>query len=118
MTLRGLTAFLVLTLAFAAATILGWWAVPATAALWGALLPSVRRPALAAAVAAALAWVGWLLVDGIAGSGAFGVLTTRLSILMHLPAVALVVLTLAFAAVLAWSSAVVAGAAAERLRRN
>jgi hypothetical protein len=117
MTLRGLLGFVVLTLAFAAATSLGWWAVPATAALWGALLPSVRRPALVAALAAALAWAGWLLVDGISGSGAFGILATRLSILMHLPSVALVVLTLGFAAVLAWSAAVVAGAGVERLRR-
>ena len=115
--MRSLLAFLALTLAFAASTALGWWAVPATAALWGALRPSQRRPALAAALAAALAWAGWLLVDAFTGNGAFGVLAARLSALMSLPVVALVVLTLAFAAVLAWSAAAVSGAIAERLGR-
>jgi hypothetical protein len=109
MTVRSLLGFLLLTLAFAAAAALGWWAIPATAALWGALRPSVGRPALVAALAAALAWAGWLLVDGIAGNSAFGLLTARLSALMQLPVVALVALTLGFAALLAWSAAVVGG---------
>lgn len=115
--MRSLLAFLALTLAFAAASFLGWWAVPATAALWGALRPSLRRPALVAALAAALAWSGWLLVDAISGNGSFGVLAGRLSALMELPPFALVVLTLAFAALLAWSAAVVAGGVSQRLQR-
>ena len=104
--MRSLLAFLALSLAFAAATTLGWWAVPATAALWGALLPSVSRPALVAALAAAFGWAGWLVLDGIAGNSAFGVLAGRLSALTHLPAVVLVALTLGFAGLLAWSAAV------------
>lgn len=114
---RGALAFLVLVLAFAVGSILGWWAVPATAALWGALRPSVTRPALQAALAAALAWAGWLVADGIAGKGVFGVLAARLSSLMSIPSFGLVVLTLVFAAILAWSSAAFAGAVAGRLRR-
>lgn len=116
--MRSLLAFLALTLAFAAGSMLGWWAVPATAALWGALRPSQGRPALVAALAAALAWAGWLLVDAISGEGAFGVLAVRLSALMSLPAFVLVVLALAFAALLAWSSAAVAGAITGRVRRQ
>lgn len=80
--------------------------VPATAALWGALRPSTSRPALIAALAAALAWACWLVIDVIGGNGTFGVLTTRLAGVMQLPAVGLVTLTLAFAALLALSAAV------------
>ena len=112
--MRGVLGFLMLTLAFAASSALGWWAVPATAALWGAMRPSVGRPAIQAALAAALAWAGWLVADGLSGNGAFGVLSARLSSLMQLPAIALVALTLAFAAILAWSAAAVARAVADR----
>ncbi len=112
--MRGFLGFLMLTLAFAASSVLGWWAVPATGALWGALRPSVNRPALQAALAAALAWAGWLVADGLSGNGAFGVLSARLSSLMQLPAIALVALTLAFAAILAWSAAAIAGAVVGR----
>lgn len=115
--MRGVLAFLVLTLAFAAGSILGWWAVPATAALGGALRPSVRYPAFQAALAAALAWAGWLVADGITGGGTLGVLMARLSALMELPAFALVTITLAFPAILAWSAAVVGGAVVGRVRR-
>lgn len=104
--MRSLFGFLALTLAFAAGALIGWWMVPATAALWGALGPSTSRPAFVAALAAGLAWAGWLVVDVIGGNGTFGVLAARLAGVMQLPAVGLVALTLAFAGLLAWSAAV------------
>ena len=105
-------AFLLLTLAFAAASLLGWWAIPAAAALWGFLRPVARRPALVAAGAAALAWSGWLLVDALSPRGDFGGLATRLAGIFSLPAPALLAVTVLFAALLAGSAAYVAGAMA------
>ena len=115
--MRSLLGFLALTLAFAVGTLIGWWMVPAAAALWGALRPSTSRPAFVAALAAALAWSCWLVADMIGGNGTFGVLAPRLAGVMQLSAIVLVVLTLGFAALLAWSAAAVVGAIAER-RRN
>lgn len=103
-------AFLVLTLAFAAAAVLGWWAIPATAALWGLLRPMARRPALVAAAAAALAWSAWLLVDGLSPRGDFSGLATRLAGIFSLPAPVLIALTVLFAALLAGSAAYLGGA--------
>ena len=111
--MRQAAAFLVLTLAFAAASVLGWWAVPATAALWGMLRPIARRPAIFAAASAALAWTAWLLVDGLSPRGDFSALATRLAGIFSLPAPALLVITVIFAALLAGSAAYVAGAMAQ-----
>jgi len=109
---RQAAAFLLLTLAFAAASVLGWWAMPATAALWGVLRPVSRRPALFAAAAAALAWSGWLLLDGLSPRGDFGGLATRLGGIFSLPAPALVAITIVFAALLSGSAAYLAVAIA------
>jgi hypothetical protein len=109
---RQAAAFLLLTLAFAAASVLGWWAIPATAALWGILHPIARRPALFAAAAAALAWSGWLLADGLSPRGDFSGLAVRLGGIFSLPAPALVVITIVFAALLAGSAAYLAVAIA------
>jgi len=108
---RQAAAFLLLTLAFAAASVLGWWAIPATAALWGILHPIARRPALFAA-AAALAWSGWLLADGLSPRGDFSGLAVRLGGIFSLPAPALVAITIVFAALLAGSAAYLAVAIA------
>ena len=110
--MRQAAAFLVLTLAFVAASTLGWWAIPATAALWGLLRPIARRPALVAAAAAALAWSGWLLVDGLSPRGDFSSLAVRLGGIFSLPAPALIALTVVFAALLAWTAAYVGTAIA------
>jgi hypothetical protein len=109
-TVRQAAAFLVLTLAFAAASLLGWWAIPATAALWGILRPIARRPALLAAAAAALAWSVWLLMDGLSTRGDFSGLATRLAGIFSLPAPALIAVTVLFAAILAGSAAYLGGA--------
>lgn len=110
--MRQAAAFLVLTLAFAAASMLGWWAIPATAALWGILRPIARRPALFAAAAAALAWTVWLLVDAISPRGDFSGLAVRLGGIFSLPAPVLIAVTVLFAALLAGIAAYVAGAIA------
>ena len=112
--MRQAAAFLVLTLAFAAASVLGWWAIPATAALWGILRPVSRRPALVAAASAALAWSGWLLADGLSPRGDFGGLATRLAGIFSLPFAGLIALAILFAALLAGSAAYVAGAIVQR----
>jgi hypothetical protein len=109
---RQAAAFLLLTLAFGAASLLGWWAIPATAALWGLLRPIARCPALFAAAAAALAWTVWLLVDALSPRGDFSGLAARLAGILSLPAPALLVVTVLFAALLAGSAAYVAGAIA------
>lgn len=108
--MRGAAAFLLLTLAFAAASVLGWWAIPATAALWGILRPVARRPARFAAAAAALAWTAWLLVDATSPRGDFSGLAGRLGGIFSLPAPVLLAVTVLFAALLAGSAAYVAGA--------
>lgn len=108
--MRQAAGFLLLTLAFAAASVLGWWAVPATAVLWGILRPVSRRPALFAAAGAALAWSGWLLADGLSPRGDFGGFATRLAGIFSLPAPVLIALTVLFAALLAGSAAYVASA--------
>ena len=107
--MRRRLAFLALAGAFFAAAWLGWWAIPATAALWGALRPPFKSPALMAAAAAGLAWASWLAVNAVAGRGAFGTLLQRLTALFELPALVLVVVTLVFASLLAWSAAAVVG---------
>jgi hypothetical protein len=112
--MRQAAAFLVLTLAFAAASMLGWWAIPATAALWGLLRPNAHRPALFAAASAALAWSGWLVLDAFSPRGDFSGLAARLAGIFSLPAPALIALTVLFAALLAGSAAYVAGAIAPR----
>ena len=105
--------FLVLGLAFFLATWIAWWMVPLVGLLWGGLRPLVRRPAVHAAGAAALAWGGWLLVDAVAGAGALGVLAGRLGGVMELPRYALFTLTLIFPAVLALSATTLGGALAD-----
>jgi len=110
--MRQAAGFWLLTLAFAAASALGWWAVPATAALFGILRPVARRPALFAAASAAIAWSGWLLADGLSSRGDFSALAVRLGGIFSLPAPALPAITVIFAALLAGSAAYVAGAIA------
>lgn len=106
--MRNVVGFLALVAAFTLALWLGWWTVPAVAALWGLLRPATWRPILSAALAAALGTVLWLLVDGLAGSGALTRLGSRLAGVLHLPFALLLLLTLLFPAILAWSAAALA----------
>lgn len=93
-----------LTLSFGIGTwILGWWAIPLFAAVAAVLARDVPHQAVAAALAAAIAWgalLAWSAIQGsvwsfarIAG-GAMGV-----------SGLLLILMTLAFPAALAWSAA-------------
>jgi hypothetical protein len=120
--LRTLGAFLLLVAAFALASWIGWWAVPLVALLWGALRPGFPRPILAAALAALLGWAFWLLLDFVGDPAALTRIATRVAAVLQLPAVLLLLLTLLWPALLAWSAAALAcrlaGARAPRLPRD
>jgi hypothetical protein len=79
---------------------MGWWTVPAVAAVWG-ILVGTTRPWLAG-LAAATAW-GALLAG--APWDAFRRLAPRLGGIFHLPGWGMVALTLGFAWLLGWSAA-------------
>jgi hypothetical protein len=84
--------------------VVGWWGVPLVAAVVGALLYTRRGIAGLVALAAVIAWSVLILVDG--SSGRFGALAGVLGATLSLPAGALLMVTLLFAALLAWSAAV------------
>jgi hypothetical protein len=97
---------LLLTIAFTIATrVLGWWGVPLTAAAWGAIS---NGQAVSAAIAAGLAWAGLLMRD--AAFGPLGTLASDIGALFHAPPAVLIVVTLLYPMILAWSAAVVTGA--------
>jgi hypothetical protein len=84
---------------------LGWWGVVLAALLVGALYWRVRGIAWMTALAAIAAWSTLLVVDAVGGR--FGALASAIAGVMRVPAAALVVVTLLFAGLLAWSSAIV-----------
>jgi hypothetical protein len=97
---------LLLTIAFTIATrVVGWWGVPLTAALWGVLSTG---DGASAAIAAGLAWAALLAHD--AALGPLGTLASDIGGLFHASPVVLIVLTLLYPMLLAWSAAVVTGA--------
>jgi hypothetical protein len=95
--------------------IVGWWGVPLVAVVAGAILCRRRGITGLTALAAIVAWSVLILVDG--ASGRFGVLAGVVGGTMGIPAGALLIVTLLFAALLAWSAATV-GAEIGRLRRS
>ncbi|MBV6520667.1 MAG: hypothetical protein MNPFHGCM_00785 [Gemmatimonadaceae bacterium] len=96
---------LLFALAIALGTVLlGWWSVPLVAAGGGLILGRGRTPGLVAAVGAALAWGGILVVYRISGLPV-DTLARRLGGAMGVPASVLIGLTIAFPAVLAGSAA-------------
>jgi hypothetical protein len=113
---RTLVRLALLAPAFALATwAFGWWTVPVLAAAWGAARArGTRRPVESAidrgpAEAAAAALVAWgALLAAAAARGPVGALAGGLAELIGAPAAALVVLTLVFPALLAWSAAAAA----------
>jgi hypothetical protein len=84
----------------------GWWGVVVAALLVGAVWRDRRGVTWLTALAAVVGWSLLLLLD--AAHGRFGVLATTLAGVMHVSAAALVVVTLLFAALLAWSAATIA----------
>lgn len=95
-----------LAVCFAVATaFVGWWSVPVVALVWGAVAArrGNDRVAMSAAAGAALGWLALLAFDAM--RGAVVPLAAALAGIMRLPAPVLVVVTLAFPALLAWGAA-------------
>ena len=105
--MRFIARVLLLAISFGIGTwILGWWSVPLFAAVAGVLARDARRQAIAAGIAAAVAWGALLAWSAITGSvwsfsrivgGAVGVSGPLL-----------ILVTFLFPALLAWSAAAVA----------
>ena len=93
----------------------GWWGVPLVAVVAGALLWRRRGIAWLVALAAVIAWSVLILADGL--SRRFGALAGVVGGTMGVPAGALLIVTLLFAALLAWSAATI-GAELRRVSRR
>jgi hypothetical protein len=92
----------------------GWWSVPIAGGAYGLLAAADRWPGLTAAIAAALVWIGELVVAAVTGApvGTFG---RDLATSMQLPPWAIFVVTAAFPALLAGSAAVLTFALRRRV---
>ena len=102
--LRSVVKFVLITEAFAVATFaLGWWIVPVLAFILGMTLDRARGPVRYATLCAAAGWLSLLLLD--AARGPLLELASRFGGVMRVPSFALILLTLLFPALLAWSAA-------------
>ena len=103
MMLRAVVKFLLLSEAFAVATFaVGWWAIPLVAIICGLAMNPEGRPIYYATICAATGWLSLLLLD--AARGPLGELASRFAGVMGFPPIALIVTTLLFPALLAWSA--------------
>ena len=89
--------------------LLGWWGVLLAAALVGVVHYRVGGGGWRVALAGAAAWAALLVAD--AAAGPFGTVARTLGGVLRVPGPALVLLTLAFPALLAWSAATLAAGA-------
>ena len=106
---RSLLQILLLSVAFALATlIVGWWAVPLLAAMWGLLTSREKSAELVAAAAAGLGWS--LLLVWTATQGPIGELASRAAGVMGISSLALIAVAIVFSMAIAWSAAAVARA--------
>ena len=96
--------------------LLGWWGVVVAALIAGVVLHRRDGAAWLVALAAALAWAALVAVDAIGGR--FSALAASIGGVLHVPAGALLVVTLLFAALLAWSAAVVGSELGRRIGAN
>jgi hypothetical protein len=102
---RAVLVILVLAVAFAAASwMVEWWIVPLLAAVLSVGMGGVATPGRIA-VGAGLGWAGLLALGAMRAPVAK--LAAMLGALLHTPPVVLVLLTVLFPAVLAWSAAAV-----------
>lgn len=114
--LRSTVKFLLLTEAFAVATYaFGWWTVPLLAFAWAAFVHT-RRPVLFATICAASAWAAMLLLD--AARGPVNMVGARFGGILGVPSIALIAITILFAALLAWSASFVGAAIRKSLFRK
>ena len=114
--LRATVKFLLLTEAFAVATFaFGWWAVPLLAFAWAAFVDT-RRPVVFATMCATSAWIAVLLLN--AARGPVDIVAARFGGVLGLPSVALIAITIIYAALLSWSASVVGAAVRKALFRK
>ena len=110
-------ALLAAALGIAALTwLVGWWGVVIAALLAGVALHRRGGAAWLVALAAVVAWGALVLVDMLGGR--FPVLAASIGGVLRVPAGALLVVTLLFGALLAWSAAVVGGEIGRLARAN
>ena len=108
---------LVVTVAMAALTwLLGWWGVLVAALVVGFVFHREGGGGWRIALAAGLAWGALLGVN--AASGSLGAVITTLGGVIGVPGVILVLLTLVFAALLAWSAATTTAEARRLVERR
>lgn len=100
--MRRLLTILLLAMAIALGTPVGWWVVPLIGFLWGLIAPGRRLSAVT--IAAGLGWGGWLGYDAVAGQGGLGRLGARLGPVLHAPFPLLLAVTLAIPMLLAVSA--------------
>ena len=101
-------ALLTTTLAIAALTWwFGWWGLVITALIAGVVFSRRGGAAWLVALAAVVAWGALVAVNTLGGR--FVSLATAIGGVLRVPAAALLVVTLLFGALLAWSAAVVGG---------
>ncbi len=106
---------LVVAAAFTAASLIGWWALPAAAAAFGAMTRDDRSGAVVAGLAGMLSWAAILAYDAWAGPVAQ--VATTLGGVLQIKPIAVYGLALAFAGLLAVCAAIVARALARALAR-
>jgi hypothetical protein len=80
--------------------LVGWWSVAIVAVIYGVVARGTKTPGLSAALAAALAWGGYLGITAIGGAPV-ATLATRLALSMQLPTWGPWVATLTFPALIA-----------------
>ena len=105
--MKWLTQLLIVSVLIATLTwFAGWWMVPVVGAAYGAWAFDRRLTLVTATLAAVIGWGALLLVD--AAAGPVGRLLQVFGALFRVPGGGLVVLTLAYAALLAVSAAALA----------
>lgn len=95
--------------------VVGWWGVVVAALVAGAALSHRRGVAWLVALAAVMAWCALIL--GNAVGGRFAVLASSIAGVMRVPSMLLIVVTLLFGALLAWSGAVLGSEIGRAARR-
>lgn len=107
---RGAVRILIVALVCALVTQwLGWRALPAVGFAYGVLDRNAHARGTIAALGAALGWTAILTLDAGRGGDVVAI-ATRLGAVLHVPALVFLLITLAFAAVLCGTAAVLGSA--------
>jgi len=114
MTRRLVLRTLLVAIAFAGATVIGWWALPLSAAGFGAMTWHDRSGPIVAGFAGMLSWCALLIIDAVAGP--VGSVASTLGGILQIRPIAVYVLTLAFAGLVAVCAAIVARSATRLVR--